>query len=333
MRLLIVLPHQPETTGNFVTARRLQAELRTLDIEVEIFAIDQHRTSALTSEIAHFCPDQLLLMHAWKSGRFWLESSAFNFCPATVLLTGTDINQDVNDPSKAAAIEKVLQHAEAIVSQNQETIDCLHRQKPSWIDRLHYIPPGVSLGTTPYPLRKLHGIQDRCKLFLHPAGIRPVKANLELLKLCDTLAEHNRNFAIAFCGPDLDPDYFKAFISAINKRPWAHYLGVIPTDAMPNAMTETDVVLNNSISEGMSNALLEALAVGRQVLARNIPGNASIDPSCGDIFLYNSEEEFINLAQQLISKPHHEKHSNNSILNKFSAATEANGFAFLLNNL
>ena len=333
MRLLIVLPQQPEATGNFVTARRLQSGLIKRGVEVELFAIDQDKTSALTSKITQFRPDHLLLLHAWKSGRFWLESSAVNFCPATVLLTGTDINHDVNDSIKGPVIEKVLHHAAAIVSQNQETVNTLLCQKPAWIDRLHYIPPGVSLGTTLYPLRKLHGIQDQCKLFLHPAGIRPVKANLEILKLCDKLAEHNRNFTLAFCGPELDPAYFQRFIIAVNKRPWAHYLGVIQFEAMPNAMTEADVILNNSISEGVSNALLEALTVGCQVLARNIPGNASIHPACGDILLYNSEEEFFNIAQQLISKPHPEKHSKYTIFNKFSAETEVDGFATLLKSL
>jgi hypothetical protein len=301
-------------------------------MEVELFAIDQHKTSALTSEIAHFWPDQLLLLHAWKSGRFWLESSAVNFCPATVLLTGTDINHDVNDPAKGPVIEKVLQHTAAIVSQNQETVDSLRRQKPLWIDRLHFIPPGVSLGTTPYPLRKLHGIQAQCKLFLHPAGIRPVKANLELLKLCDPLAEHNRNFTIAFCGPDLDPDYFNKFMTAINKRPWAHYLGVIPPEAMPSAMSEADIILNHSSSEGMSNALLEAVAVGRTVLAKGIPGNTAIQYSGRRIMYYDTDEEFIDLAQKLLTDSPM-KHPNASPFNAFSSETEALNFLSLFKSI
>ncbi len=329
MRLLIVVPNQPEATGNFVTARRLQSGLQTLGITVELFILKDDHVAAFTSAVDQFLPDRLLLLHAWRTGRWWLESPAINTRPATILLTGTDINLDIDDATKGPAIEKVLQNATAIVSQNRQTVESLRKQNPSWIERLHHIPPGVSLGKTHYPLRKNHSIAAECRLFLHPAGIRPVKANLELLKLCDPLAENNMNFALAFCGPALDPDYFERFITAINQRPWAHYLGVIPSDAMPSAMAEADAILNNSSSEGVSNALLEALALGRPVLARNIPGNASIQSSEGSILLYNSADEFINLAQQVVSTPPSFRQSNASIYNRFSAKIEAEKFAAL----
>ena len=42
-------------------------------------------------------------------------------------------------------------------------------------------------------------------------------------------------------------------------------------------LIEADVVLNSSASEGgMANSVLEALAVGRAVLAADIPGNCSV---------------------------------------------------------
>lgn len=331
MRLLIVLPSQHEATGNFVTARRLLSGLQSLGMSVELLAINPDKTVAFTSAINQFRPDRLLLLHAWRSGRFWLESPTFNSCPATVLLTGTDINEDVNDPIKGPVIEQVLQSAKAVVSQNRQTVDKLHNLRPLWIDRLHHIPPGVSLGTTPYPLRKKHGIPDQCKLFLHPASIRPVKANLELLKLCDTLAERNRNFALAFCGPELDPDYFSAFITAIDQRPWASYLGVIPTDAMPSAMTGADLILNHSISEGMSNALIEALTVGRPVLARNIPANSDLKAFSNNITLYDSEKEFTDRAQCFLSSAPFMQTLSDIDYSPFSAANEAERFAALLN--
>ena len=330
MRLLIILPNQHKATGNFVTAKRLQAGLQELGMTVVLFAVDANNTDEFSSAIKQFKPEHLLLLHAWRSGRFWLDDTTSCCIPATILLSGTDINQDIYDLEKRPVIEKVLQNAAAIVGQNRQTVEIIQQQNPVWVNRLHHIQPGVSLGTTPYPLRTIHGIADHCKLFLHPAGIRPVKANLELLKLCDRLAKNNQNFSIAFCGPELDPDYFTLFITAIDQRPWAHYLGVIPSDAMPSAMSEADVILNNSISEGMSNALLEALATGRPVLARNIPGNASIQSSDGNILFYSSDDEFFDLAQQLLANPIPVEHSNTAISNRFSAESEANKFAALL---
>jgi glycosyltransferase involved in cell wall biosynthesis len=333
MRLLIVLPKQQDATGNFITARRLQHELKKLGLIVELLPIATNEAATLTEAIDRFHPDQLILLHAWRTGQPWLNSSPSHPCPATILLTGTDINHDIYDPEKGLTIEKVLNKAAAIVCQNRLTDDMLRSQHPPWIDRLHYIPPGVLLGKTPFHLRQKHKINPDCRLFLHPAGIRPVKSNLELLKLCDQLAADRPDFAIVFCGPALDQDYFKTFISAIDQRKWAHYLGVIPPSAMPSAMAEADLILNHSISEGMSNALLEAVAVGRPVLARNNPGNAAILDTGKQILLYDTDQDFIALAQQFLITPSKSKTSVETPHTLFSATVEAQNFTTLFNSL
>ena len=327
MRILIVLPKQQEATGNFVTTRRLQHGLQELGMTVELLAIDLHEAETLTTTIDRFRPGHILLLHAWRSGYPWLSSTATWSCPATVLLTGTDINHDISTPDKGPVVEAVLHKAVAVVSQNKLTVDILREKNLKWIDRLRYIPPGVLLGKTPFHLRQKFGFKPECQLFLHPAGIRPVKANLELLKLCDQLADNNPDFAVAFCGPALDPDYFELFSDAIDQRPWARYLGVIHPDAMPSAMAEADLILNHSVSEGMSNALIEALAVGRPVLARNIPGNAEILIAEETCMLYNTDQEFIESALRFLSNPLRYKQPSPSVNKSFSAVIETEKFA------
>jgi glycosyltransferase involved in cell wall biosynthesis len=326
MHLLIVLPKQQVATGNFVTARRLQVGLQNFGVTVDLLAIAPEESALLAIEVERTRPDQLLLLHAWRCGLPWLICSPAPSCPTTVLLTGTDINQGIDDSVQGGVIHTVLQNADGIVSQNRLTVDTLQALAPLWINRLHYIPAGVLLGQTPYSLRRTHGISKECRLFLHPAGIRPVKANLELLELCAPLAEINPDFAIAFCGPELDPDYSKQFLTAVDQRAWAYYLGTIPSDAMPSALAEADLILNHSLSEGMSNALIEALAVGRPVLARDIPGNAAILTAEE---LYSSDEEFLERAQQLLSSPHRLKPPLSSVPPLFSAECEAKEFAAL----
>jgi glycosyltransferase involved in cell wall biosynthesis len=333
MRLLIVLPKQQEATGNFVTTRRLQHGLQELGMTVELLAVDPHEAETLTTTIDRLRPGHILLLHAWRSGYPWLNNTATWSCPATVLLTGTDINHDISTPEKGPVIEAVLHKAAAVVSQNKLTVDKLREKNLKWIDRLRYIPPGVLLGKTPFHLRRKFGFTPECQLFLHPAGIRPVKANLELLSLCDQLAANRPAFAIAFCGPALDQSYFKTFISAIDQRPWAHYLGVIPSDAMPSAMAEADLILNHSTSEGMSNALLEAIAVGRPVLARNIPGNAAILDINKQTLLYDTDDDFITLAQQFLINPPESQTPIETLHTLFSATVEAQNFTSLFNSL
>jgi glycosyltransferase involved in cell wall biosynthesis len=73
---------------------------------------------------------------------------------------------------------------------------------------------------------------------------------------------------------------------------------------MASLLSQADVVLNCSISEGgMANAVLEALSLGRPVLASDIDGNRSIVADGVTGFLFRDEVEFERRAAQLARDP------------------------------
>ena len=75
----------------------------------------------------------------------------------------------------------------------------------------------------------------------------------------------------------------------------------IPHNKIYYTLKSADVVMNTSLSEGgMSNAVLEAMYIGKPVLASNIEGNRSIIKDNFNGLLYNSEKEFIKKADMLI---------------------------------
>jgi len=75
---------------------------------------------------------------------------------------------------------------------------------------------------------------------------------------------------------------------------------------MRSAYEASDIVLNASSSEGLSNAMLEAIACGRPVLASDIPGNwwpvlgENGDSPAGCLFRRNDPEDFMRQALSLI---------------------------------
>lgn len=294
MRALIVTPPQSPATGNHVTAERHSRGLRSFGWTVRIVEAPDSPL-LLDRETSLFQPDVLLLLHAFRSGRPWLHAPRSSALPAAVLLTGTDIHGGIDSPVEGVVIREVLSRASATITQNPLTFDELRSQEP-WVRKLHFLPPGVILGPQPYPLRSLHDIEPEEVLFLHPAGIRPVKGNVELLFLFDPVAHARPALRVAFCGPVLDADYGRLFIEEVARRSWALYLGVIPPDAMAAALAETDVVLNNSVSEGMPNALIEASTLGRPILALSNSGNRAVVEDGVNGLLYRNPEEFFQLA-------------------------------------
>lgn len=298
MRILFVVPEQPRTTGNWVTALRHQQGLASLGHEVCLVATTGS-SACLERQVEEFAPDLVHFLHAYRAGLSWLGCRQQAVIPSVVSLTGTDLNHGLNSIEQGPQILAVLEQTAAIIIQNRSTADSFGAAHPGLAARLHYLAPGVCLGDDPYPLRQRHGIPPTSMVFLLPAGIRPVKANLELLQLFDSVADAAPFCRLLFCGSILDQHYSQRFLEALKERPWAHYLGEIPASAMAAVLNEVDVVLNHSVSEGLPNVLLEAVALGRPILARDIPGNrAAFTPEVNGL-LYDSSESFIRQALAL----------------------------------
>jgi glycosyltransferase involved in cell wall biosynthesis len=257
----------------------------------------------LEQAVAAFAPDLVVLLHAYRTGRPWLAVALRHPLPFLVLLTGTDVHHGLDDPEQRPLIDEVLRRASMIVTQNPLTAAALRRDRPDLTARLHYLPPGIELGEAPYALRQIHALPETRFLFLCPASIRPVKGILELLFLFDSLARLRDDFHLACCGPVLDDGYGRQFLAAVAERPWASYIGIIPGEAMAAAMRQAEVILNNSVSEGLPNVLLEAVVLGRAVLARDIPGNAAVIETGVNGLLYSDVSGFVRAAQRLIDEP------------------------------
>jgi L-malate glycosyltransferase len=293
LRILIVVPRQPQATGNHVTAARYQNGLRRLGHAAQMAETSlEERVSC-----GDFQPDVVHLLHAYRSGLPFLATQSA--APFVVSLTGTDLHQGLALPEQAPVIEQVLARAAAVITQNPLTFRALPRQMPLLTGKIRYLPPGVTLGRIPYPLRAK--LPDG-PLFLHPAGIRAVKGNLELLRYFHRLPRTG-GWQLAFCGPLLEEDYSRRFLAAVAERPWSHYLGVIEPAAMADTLRQADVVLNNSSCEGLPNVLLEAAVLGRPMLVRDIEGNAAVVEEDGNGLLYGDEATFLHHAARLASEP------------------------------
>ncbi len=302
MRILFVVPEQPRTTGNWVTALRNELGLVSLGHEVRLVATNGG-VEYLQRQVSEFAPDLVHLLHAYRAGLPWLGCRQRDTIPSVVSLTGTDLNYGLDCAEQGPQINAVLEQAGAIIIQNRLTAESFAAAHPGLAAPLHYVNPGVCLGDDPYPLRQRHAIPASSVTFLLAAGIRPVKANLELLQLFAPVAAAAPFCRLLFCGAILDQDYGQRFLAALQARPWARYLGEIPAPAMAAVLREVDVLLNHSVSEGLPNALLEAVALGRPILARDISGNrAAFTPELNGL-LYDSSDSFVNQALALAQNP------------------------------
>ena len=302
MRVLIVIPKQDHASGNWVTARRFLQGLEELGHRVMPIEINVHGKESFCEEVIGFAPDVALLLHAYRSGKPWLESTMGQKIPAIVMLTGTDVNQGLYDPEQSDIIQAVVQQAAFVILHNPIIAAGFTRNWPTLAGGLRIISPGVVLGRDPFDLRSTLGISQDLPLFLLPAGLRPVKGVIGLLQIFDQLERRAKHFHLAICGPILDEDYGRRCLAEVAMRRWASYLGIIPPEAMAAAMSDADVIINNSMSEGLANSLLEAASLGIPILARNNPGNAALVNHDINGLLFDDDQECLRQAVRLLEK-------------------------------
>lgn len=299
MKVLALSPFPLDTvSGNGTTLRRVQEGLTARGHTMRILDVAGSDASGrVEAALGSFDPDVVHLYHAYKAGRF---ADLLRGRPAVLTISGTDLNHHVTDPEAARVIGDALRRVSVLLTYNPSLAERVARLFPDASSRVKCIPKGVWLGTEPFDLRGAAGVPRDAFVFLQAGGIRPVKDNLAAL---EALAPLRERAALVFAGPVLDAEYGRLFARRVAAEPWARHVPFVPPGAMAAAYRACDVVLNTSRSEGLSNALIEAMACGRPVLAADIAGNRDLIRPEMTGLLYSDRADLARQARRLLEDP------------------------------
>eukprot|EP01045_Picozoa_sp_COSAG04_P003484 COSAG04_NODE_142_length_23587_cov_115.049295_11_plen_357_part_00 len=293
----------------------------------------------------------VVALHGLKSALLMVGCVA----PMIVVTGGTDVNVDIAvDGEKAAAMARVLRWSgtAAVVSFSQAMADAMHML----LDRTaaegaaaadgrppppcHIIPQGVTLpdarvsdairaevalalAPALHAGEELAAVGQR-KLLLLVAGIRPVKDVLYLADAVDAAWGAGERLRLVVVGGRLDEEYCRVVETRARASPGAFVLlsATLSRSGCIEAMRQCAAVVNSSISEGMAGALLEAMATGTAVLARDIEGNRALAAAAaadavaggsggalganldaGGVRLYATAQDFVAQAESLLLSP------------------------------
>jgi glycosyltransferase involved in cell wall biosynthesis len=222
-----------------------------------------------------------------------------------VTITGTDGNADGSDAERGPAVRRALEGAAAVTVFHESMAARIRAALPAAPAFLAVVPQSVAFeGLAGGPGAPVPPIAERGPVVLLPAGIRAVKRPRLPLAPLEALRGAHPTLTLLYAGPVLDPAEGQALFAALASRPWARYLGPVPHRAMPALLARADLVLNCSLAEGgMPNAVLEALALGRAVLASDIEGNRSVIRDGITGALFRSETDLAARAGQLLGDP------------------------------
>lgn len=335
---LVTPYYTPSPRGNAVTVARVALGLVGVGATVSVVDLSRSPKSEAFQALARVSPQIVHAFHAFLAGPLALDFARQAGIPLVVSLTGTDANRDLHDPERGITVRKVLEGADAVTvfhdSVSGQVVDVL----PGIAGKLWVISQSVRLGREPYVLSSAIPPRPGGTLFLVPAGIRKVKNVRFTIEPLGRLAARFPRVKLLFAGPILEEEEGECLLAAVARSPWAFYLGPVPHDQMASLLSQVDVVINSSVSEGgMANSVLEAMSMGRAVLASDIDGNRSVLQDGVDGFLYRTPEEFEAKAERLLLDPELRVRLGNAarlkVLREFTPEREAQAYHVLYQDL
>ncbi|XP_077163722.1 glycosyltransferase 1 domain-containing protein 1 isoform X2 [Paroedura picta] len=263
MRLLLLAPLRAGT-GNATTARRIQDHLEAAGHACTIRDTSDYASPLVVADListANF--EAALGIHVYKAGRL-LQGSRI---PFGIIFGGTDINEDAKCEEKSRVMGAILEEARFAVSFTEAMKEAAATAWPHIRSKIHVQSQGIVTA---------HNASFNWKEFLQSAGILQDKHHLYLfllicglrrvkdpLYLVDAFSDwHRKESAVhlIIIGPVVDPVFAEEVKKKVQRAEGVHLLPALPQEDLHAVTKNCFAVVNSSVSEGMSAAILETYA-------------------------------------------------------------------------
>lgn len=262
MRLLFLAVLRPHT-GNAVTAERVRDHLEAAGhICILKDAFDFESPSEIANLIAAENVEAALALHLYRGGRL-LQGHGI---PFGVIFGGTDLNEDVNQGEKNKVMGKVLEEARFAVAFTKSMEEMAQRQWPHAKGKIYVQSQGIA--TVPNPAfdwdaflqrSEINQSADNLHVFLLICGLRQVKDPLYVVDVFSEWHQEEPNVYLVIVGPEVDPVFTREVKAKVRRTAGVRLIGEMPQGDLHAVMKSCFVVVNSSVSEGMSAAILEVV--------------------------------------------------------------------------
>ncbi|XP_022453890.1 glycosyltransferase 1 domain-containing protein 1 isoform X6 [Delphinapterus leucas] len=220
-----------------------------------------------------------MALHLYRGGRL-LPGHGI---PFGIIFGGTDLNEDVKQGEKNKVMGKVLEEARFAVAFTESMKETAQRQWPHAKDKIYVQSQGIA--TVPNTTfnwdtflqrSEINQSADNLHVFLLICGLRQVKDPLYLVDAFSEWHQEEPSVYMVIVGPEVDPVFTREVKAKVKRTPGVRLIGEMAREDLHAVVKNCFAVVNSSVSEGMSAAILEAMDLEVPVLARNIPGNAAV---------------------------------------------------------
>jgi glycosyltransferase involved in cell wall biosynthesis len=176
----------------------------------------------------------------------------------------------------------IAPRAEKVICVSAAVRDELTRHAPGVSGKAMVIPNGVDLDSRASAIDRTHvrdrlGVPEGCFLIGSVGRVHPVKGHADLVTAAARLArDGSAPFQVIIAGYPVEPwaTELAGLARTLGVEHLVHFLG--HRSDVPELLAAMDAFVLPSHSEGMPNALLEAMAAGKPVVATRVGGSAEV---------------------------------------------------------
>lgn len=315
---------QTQRSGG-VQVTRFGAHKRVDDTLVDWFelVVEEHQRESFDLIHAYFLP---------MAGFVGTYAARYLGIPSVVSIRGNDIERAAFDPGKFSHVIYALQNADAVTT-NANT---LARKAKAFVDReIHIIPNGIDTERFK-PMDKNEVLAETLGVECQKSKVIGFVGELREKKGLATLFSGYAQIAktvpvslliVGEVREGEDKKYFEEFKSTNPQLPIT-ITGHVPHKDLPAYYSLMDVFVHPSLRDGMPNAVLEAMACGKPVIATPVGGVPDLikDGKNGVLVKVNDAGmlagQILNLFENAETGKTLGRHARESILDQFAPEKE-----------
>ncbi|MFX1328513.1 MAG: glycosyltransferase family 4 protein [Promethearchaeota archaeon] len=179
--------------------------------------------------------------------------------------------------------------------------DCIRFNIPK--NKVRVIYNGIDF-TKFNPKDKIFFSNNRQLELIHVGTFEPRKGQLLIIEACKKLKENNIKFHLTLIGKNTQKQTLVDLINKYDLSDYVDLLGGIHHNELPNYLEKADILVFPSITEGLPNAVLEAMSMKLAVILTRVDGHLELAQNSGSILIdINNPQQLFEAILHFYSNP------------------------------